>query len=217
MPFDGKALILATRYVNSSRFFNHRTVYIARRRAVALPSDSVAVAEAGRSSMRSILIGPAFATIIALASQASASANLVANGDFATGDFTDWTLFTTSNGTLGPSPNPQVVMFNVTGGGAQNAAKFNVGEVNFDETQQGGGIFQDITTSAGLLDFSAAIASFASGSTGGNDSAGVFSVLLNGVVEATEDLGRILPEQELMGSLSFSAPVSRRACSRLRS
>jgi hypothetical protein len=156
--------------------------------------------------MRKFLIGAAFAAIMGVAAgQASASTNLIANGDFASGDFTDWNLFTTSNGTLGGSPNPQVVMFNVTGGGAQNAAKFNVGEVNFDRTQQGGGIYQDITTSAGLLDFSAAIASFSSLF---NQSAGVFSVLLNGVVEATEDLGTIGDGQELMGSLSFSAPVS---------
>jgi hypothetical protein len=157
--------------------------------------------------MRRILIGGAFAALIGLGGQASASTNLVANGDFATGDFTDWTLFTTSNGTFGGSPNPQVVMFNVTGGGAQNAAKFNVGEVNFAGTQQGGGIYQDITTPAGVLDFSAAIASLGAFDLG-NESAGVFSVLLNGVVEATDNLGTIDAGQELMGSLSFSAPVS---------
>jgi hypothetical protein len=155
--------------------------------------------------MRKFLIGAAFAAIMGVAGQASASTNLLVNGSFETGDFTDWTLFTTSNGTFGGSPNPQVVMFNVTGGGAQNAAKFNVGEVNFDGTQQGGGIYQDITTPAGVLDFSAAIAS---ASDLGNFFSGVFSVLLNGVVEETVNLGEIDPGQELMGSLSFSAPVS---------
>ena len=94
-------------------------------------------------------------------------------------------------------------MFDVTGGGAQNAAKFNVGSA--DLTNQGGGLLQDITTPAGVLNFSAAIASF---SRIFNRSAGVFSVLLNGVVEATDDLGGIADGQELMGSLSFSAPVS---------
>jgi hypothetical protein len=154
--------------------------------------------------MRKILIGATFAALMGIGmTHASASTNLIANGNFATGDFTDWTLFTTNKGTLGSSPNPEVVMFDVTGGGAQNAGKFNVGSA--DLTQQGGGLLQDITTPAGVLNFSAAIASFSRIS---NRSAGVFSVLLNGVVEATDDLGGIADGQELMGSLSFSAPVS---------
>lgn len=153
--------------------------------------------------MRKILIGATFAALMGIGTHASASTNLIGNGNFATGDFTDWTLFTTNKGTLGSSPNPEVVMFDVTGGGAQNAAKFNVGSA--DLTNQGGGLLQDITTPAGVLNFSAAIASF---SRIFNRSAGVFSVLLNGVVEATDDLGGIADGQELMGSLSFSAPVS---------
>lgn len=59
--------------------------------------------------MHRILIGATFAALIALVSPASASTNLIANGDFASGDFTDWNLFTTGNGTLGDSPNPRVV------------------------------------------------------------------------------------------------------------
>lgn len=147
--------------------------------------------------------GATFAALMGIGTHASASTNLIGNGNFATGDFTDWTLFTTNKGTLGSSPNPEVVMFDVTGGGAQNAAKFNVGSA--DLTNQGGGLLQDITTPAGVLNFSTAIASF---SRIFNRSAGVFSVLLNGVVEATDDLGGIADGQELMGSLSFSAPVS---------
>ena len=54
----------------------------------------------------------------------AANAAIVTNGDFATGDFTGWTLFTTPNGGLGGSASglPAVTSFNVTGSGAQNAA-----------------------------------------------------------------------------------------------
>jgi hypothetical protein len=59
--------------------------------------------------------------------------HLIINGDFGTGNFTGWTLTTTSaNGTFGPSPPfLQVTSFNVTGSGATNAAQFQVGEVIF--------------------------------------------------------------------------------------
>jgi hypothetical protein len=140
-----------------------------------------------------------------LAPSALSAAELVSNGGFTTGDFTDWTLFTTPNGTIRP-PDPQVVMFNVTGGGAQNAAEFNVGEVAFTGGQEGGGIYQDITTSAGLLNFSAAIASHAPSTF--NQAAGVFSVLLDGTVEATNDLGGIGNNSTLMGTLDFSTSVT---------
>jgi hypothetical protein len=141
-----------------------------------------------------------------IASSSANSAQLILNGDFATGNFTDWTLFTTSEGTFGLGPYPQVVMFNVTGSGEQNAAHFNVGQSSFGSSgQQGGGISQDITTSGGVLDFSAAIALF---SLAANLEAGVFSVLLDGVVKTTDDIGYIGDEQTLRGALSFSAPVS---------
>jgi hypothetical protein len=48
----------------------------------------------------------------------AANAVSVTNGDFATGNFAGWTLFTTANGSLGPSGSdlPAVTSFNVTGG-----------------------------------------------------------------------------------------------------
>jgi hypothetical protein len=76
----------------------------------------------------------------------AANAAIVTNGDFATGDFTGWTLFTTANGSLGESEGlPAVTSFNVTGAGAQNAATFQVGEVVPGSGQQGGGITQTVT------------------------------------------------------------------------
>jgi hypothetical protein len=56
----------------------------------------------------------------------TANAAIVTNGNFATGDFTGWTLFTTSNGSLGPSGSglPAVTSFNVTGSGTAECRDF---------------------------------------------------------------------------------------------
>jgi hypothetical protein len=139
-----------------------------------------------------------------MVSIAAVNANLVANGGFTTGDFTDWTLFTTSNGTLGPPPNPEVSLFNVTGGGAQDAATFNVGVVAFPDVNQGGGIYQNITTVGGTLDFSAAIAS---SSATNNKDGGTFEVLLDGTVLDTYSFGTVDNTTE-QSSLSFNTTVT---------
>jgi PEP-CTERM motif len=134
-----------------------------------------------------LIVGVAFAVVALIG---AANATIVTNGDFATGDFTGWTLFTTPNGTLGPSGSglPAVTSFDVTGSGAQNAATFQVGEVVSDMTQQGGGIMQTVTLPGGVISFSASIAAqfdfF-------NDEFGVFSVLLDGVAEDTVDFGTV--------------------------
>ena len=145
------------------------------------------------------------ATAGVLVSAAKANAgNLVANGEFTTGDFTDWTLFTTSNGTLGSSPNPEVSLFNVTGAGAQDAATFNVGIVNFPDVDQGGGIYQDITTAAGTLDFSASIASY---SATDNADGGTFEVLLDGTVLNSYSFGYV-DDTTARSSLGFDTSVT---------
>lgn len=160
--------------------------------------------------MRTLLsrTAAASAAAILLGSGAAQAATIVQNGDFATGDFTGWTLFTTANGTLGQSPDPQVSAFDVTGTGPQNAAEFNVGQVVFKlfGTAEGGGISQVITTSAGTLDFTADVAAFLGGSR--NNQLGIFSVLLDGVALDTVDLGAIEQPGTLRGSLSFSQTVS---------
>src|SRR4029077_7485019 len=75
------------------------------------------------------------AALFAVLNVQVAKANLVLNGNFATGDFTDWTLATTPNGTLG---SPTVTTFDF-GSGAVNAAQFQVGQVSFNPGQQEGG------------------------------------------------------------------------------
>lgn len=144
---------------------------------------------------------------LALMSSAAQAAELVTNGDFETGDFSGWTFYTTVNGAVGHAPAPQVSSFDTTGGGASNAAELQVGEVAFNNVYAGGGFFQNIVTVAGLLSFSADIASIG-GTNGSNATGGLFAVLLNGVVLDTFDMGSInsFPTVE-RGTLNFSVNV----------
>jgi PEP-CTERM motif len=127
-----------------------------------------------------------------------ALADTITNGNFQTGTLAGWTVFTTSNGTNGTGL-PNVVSFNTTGGGASDAAHFNVGEVNFDSTQQGGGLSQ--TISAPVTGLYTLTEDFASQVTSnGNQDAGTFSILIDGTTVATDALGLIGADQTLMGS-----------------
>jgi hypothetical protein len=113
--------------------------------------------------MRSKLL-TALATALALVCSPAAAdrINFIQNGGFETGGFTGWTLFTTSsNGSLGFSPVPDVVSFDVTGRGTSNAARFQVGQVTFNaRVPEGGGLMQDVHTSTGNFSFTVGIAVF---------------------------------------------------------
>ncbi len=149
-------------------------------------------------------------TMMAGAFSSQAHADLVTNGDFATGDFTGWTLGLTPYGTFGAPPLPQVSSFDVTGSGATNAAQFSVGVESYDQPggypQAGGFLTQTIATSAGNLHVSANIAAYASEYQ--NIEGGVFSVLLNAVTEDTVSFGALTAGQIDRGTLSFTTPVS---------
>jgi hypothetical protein len=130
------------------------------------------------------------------------------NGNFATGDLTGWTVFTTANGTNGIDfvtgrPLPDVVSFDTTGTGATNSAHFNVGAPQVG-SPGGGGIFQDVTLSAGTYTLSGAFAS-QSDPTFLNIDAGTFTILVDGVVAQSVDLGAFsTPSQILLGDWSTS-------------
>lgn len=139
------------------------------------------------------------------------AAQLVTNGDFATGDFTGWTVFTTSSrpnsfGVAGVAPGPLVTVFDVSGAGPSQAAQLQVGRTAEIDTPEGGGLLQTITTREGRLTFSADFAVFPV--SGYNGSGGIFSVLLDGVQMDVFDTGQVFPFVSERGSLTFSADVT---------
>jgi hypothetical protein len=146
-------------------------------------------------------IGPiavALAVIAATLSAvpASATTNLIANGDFGTGDFTDWTLgpYGYGGATGNGGGSPTVTSFNITGSGAQTAAQLDVGIAgNSIQAGQGGGIsfVQSFTTSGGTIDFSAAIAAVNTAQAATNLNGGDFAALINGVQIAYYSFGSI--------------------------
>jgi hypothetical protein len=151
------------------------------------------------------------AALLALPTGANATGvNLITNGDFSSGDFSGWTLFTQpSYGTLGTRPLPEVTSFDVTGSGASTAAHFEVGQAPYTAygVQAGGGLRQSFTTTeAGTLSFSADIA--ATGTPyGQNGAGGLFTVSLNGIAVASYDFGAIAQNATERSTLNFTALV----------
>jgi len=130
-------------------------------------------------------------------------ANLIVNGDFGTGDFTGWMLFDTPGGDSG---NPSVVSFDVTGGGASNAARFQVGGPG-RPASGGGGIIQSISTGSGTGVFSADIAAFDPFSSQNNADGGTFNILFDGVSQAAFSVGNISSGSTVRSSLTFTLPL----------
>ena len=140
--------------------------------------------------------------ILLFAAQAGAT-NLIQNGSFQTNDFTDWTIGTTSNGTWG-SGYPVVTGWPL---GGMNAAKGEVGEVNFDGTFQGGTLSQTFTSGAGAATLSFDWAAMGDG-THTNGDGGDFRLRLDGTILADHDVGSIGPNDIFNGTLTANANLS---------
>jgi hypothetical protein len=122
---------------------------------------------------------------------ATAQADVITNGDFETGDFTGWTVRDTPNG---HSILTDVIMYDIDGGGPlpeSLAARFSVGERNYDGTQQGIELVQDVSLVGGIeYTFDADVAAWRHIS-GSNAEGGVFSLILDGSVLDTWQCGGI--------------------------
>ena len=141
--------------------------------------------------------------MVALVAAQAGATNLIQNGTFASGDFTDWTVGTTGNGTWG-SGFPVVTGWPL---GGMNAAKGEVGEVNFDGTQQGGTLSQIFTSGAGPATLSFLYAAMGDG-IHNNADGGEFTLILDGTTLAQIDVGSISANQIINGTLTANANLS---------
>ncbi len=137
-----------------------------------------------------------------VAAQAGAT-NLIQNGNFQSGDFTDWTIGTTSGGTWGQG-------FPIVTGwplGGMNAAEGEVGNVNPTGTQQGGTLTQTFTSGAGAATLSFLYAAMGDG-IHTNADGGDFTLILDGTTLNSIDVGEITADQLINGTLSANVNLS---------
>lgn len=151
----------------------------------------------------SIFVAVVFTLLVVSTGTASAG-NLLQNGSFQSGDFTGWTIGNTSNGTWGQG-YPIVAPWPL--GGGLNAAKGEVGEVNFDGTLQGGTLSQNFTTSGGMLSLGFMWAAMGDG-IHTNADGGDFVLVLDGTTLASHDVGQIGPNDLFNGTLMANVNVS---------
>ncbi len=138
------------------------------------------------------------ALLAVFAAQAGAT-NLLVNGSFQSGDFTDWTIGTTSTGTWGQG-YPIVTGWPL---GGMNAAEGEVGDANAPGMQEGGTLSQSFLSAGGAATISLDWAAL--GGSGTNADGGEFTMLLNGTQIAQFDTGTINPNQLLNGVLTANA------------
>ncbi|MGB8770599.1 MAG: PEP-CTERM sorting domain-containing protein [Candidatus Korobacteraceae bacterium] len=149
------------------------------------------------------ILGAVFLALLMVSTLASAG-NLLSNGSFQDGNFTDWVQGVTENGTAGAG-YPIITAWPL--GGDLNSAEYEVGEVNFDGTYQGATLSQTFSTSGGELTLGFMYAAMGDG-VHTNLDGGDFVLLLDGTTLANFDVGEIGPTQTISGSLMASDMVS---------
>ncbi len=142
------------------------------------------------------------ALLAIFAAQAGAT-NLIVNGSFQSGDFSGWTLGTTSNGTAGDG-FPVAAAWPL--GGGLNAWEGEVGEVSFDGTQQGATLMQSFNSAGGAASLSLDWA--VSAPFSGNADGGEFTMILNGVQVAQYDTNNVNQDDLLNGVLTANANLN---------
>jgi hypothetical protein len=146
-----------------------------------------------------------FAGLALAVSQARAT-ELLQNGSFQSGDFTDWTLGTTEYGTAGDG-YPIVGQWPLNSG--VNAWVGNVGDATDEYHGYQGATLSQVFTAPGLGVETFSIDLAAKNGPGFyNVEAGLFVLLVDGNMVGSYDIGPIDPNQLITGSLSAMASLS---------
>lgn len=143
---------------------------------------------------------------------AGASASLITNGDFETGDFSGWSTYTFNSGShIGSIGSSGVSLFDTDNNAVDSfAARFQVGQgasgpIGGGSPRVGGGLLQSFTAAGGVLDISLDIAIDAFSNNGDG---GLFELILNGSVLDVFDFGSTTNGVKEFGSLSASTTVA---------
>ena len=125
-----------------------------------------------------------------------AKSGFIGKGYFETNDLSGWTIFTTSNGTLGEPGFPDSVLFDTNGDGVvTKSLRFKVGQLHYEgkrKSLDGGGIFSTLWVEGGTVFIEADIASaYSSPKDRRNLAGGLFELLLDGQIVAHHDFGPI--------------------------
>ena len=158
-----------------------------------------------------------FLAVLFAAGFGNAQATLV-NGDFQAGGLSNWTAFTTANGTLG-SGKPAILNFDVAGNGfSSSALGLSVGYFTppcafpglfCPRPTEGGGVRQSVVFSGGMASLQADVAVANSTIYGGyNGDGGTFSLLLEGLLLDSFSVGQITAGTVQRGHLDFTSFVS---------
>jgi hypothetical protein len=140
------------------------------------------------------------------------------NGNFEAGQFAPWSVFTTTNGSLGAT-GAQLRQFDVDGDGASSSAfamstGYAVAPCSFPgifcaSPLQGGGVRQSSSYAGGLTTFQADIAVQNTDLYGGwNGQGGYFTMSLDGILMAFFSVDRINAGQTLRSTLDFTTNLS---------
>ena len=149
------------------------------------------------------ILGAALLALVMASTGLASAGNLLNNGSFQSGDFTDWVQGVTSNGTAGAG-FPIITAWPL---GGMNAAEYEVGEINFDGTYQGATLSQTFSTTGGTLNMGFMWAAMGDG-IHQNADGGDFVLMLDGTTLASYDVGTIDPTQIINGSLTATDTVS---------
>ncbi|WP_342347223.1 hypothetical protein [uncultured Nitrospira sp.] len=142
------------------------------------------------------------------------SAEVLMTTDFESGNLSGWTVFSTSNGTLGGKGFPAVSLCNHgTPFSPSHCLQVQVGQLHFDPTgelQQGGGIGLTTMTNSGLIQLSARVGvTYHSPDYKRNLNGGLFEWVVDDQVIADLDVGPVddggTVQQLFSGKVSVAA------------